>query len=173
MTFKPTGRKEQKLQVMQSDMDNILAYITANGPTSRDELLRQCKISVKQISHRLKKLQEIGKIQSIRYGTCEQTGEERDRIFINSRYGAVWALGKQQKVKKDIRPRAKRADQRDRSLNLTELPPLLQKWLAYVPGFEPAKGRIIHETMPDIPIRKAQYHIGSGTSAHIDMLVSG
>lgn len=54
-------------------------------------------------------------------------------------------------------------------LDLSTLPPHIQRWFGLVEGFEPEQGRHIAERMPDIPLSKAKYHIGSGTSAHADM----
>lgn len=143
---KPLGIREQKLQVIHQDKQNIIHYITINGPTCREELRRQCKISPKQISHRLKILQMDGEIQTVRFGV-----------------GAKWALGKQEKINHP---------KRNKALTLSELPAHLKSWFGYVENFIPPIGRHIRESMPDIPMSQVKYHIGAGSQYHIGELAN-
>lgn len=57
-------------------------------------------------------------------------------------------------------------------LDLSTLPANLQSWFGLVEGFEPEQGTHVAERMPNIPTKKPNYHIGSGTCAHIEMLAN-
>ncbi len=150
MSKKSTGKLAAKLIEMQRDMDNILDYITAHGPTRKEELEKVCNLSTKVSSNRVKKLQLQGLIKSIRWGS----------------YGAAWALGKQEKFKKQFMRRSpRRADREttDTYRDFNELPANIQKMFGMVPGLEIPEGRHIEESMPDIPIHKIKYGV-SGCS---------
>lgn len=148
---------QRKKQEADRQRGIILNHLEKFGTATSEDFRKIYHITPRCVKNRLNQMRREGLISCYR-GKIKET----DRYMVY-----IWVLG-ELPPEQQSNIQMKKPEPFDTN-SIAEMPEHIRKLFGFT-DIQPAKGRHIQETMPDIPMRKVKSTIGRGTYAHIDSM---